>query len=59
MEHNVETAGGSVKNTENMGKRRLAYMVRKFNEGFFVLMHSKAKARWSPKSSVACASPSR
>ncbi len=38
MEHNVETAGGTLKNTERMGKRRLAYTVRKFNDGFFVLM---------------------
>lgn len=38
MEHNVETAGGSLKNTERMGKRRLAYTVRKFNDGLFVLM---------------------
>lgn len=39
MEHNVETAGGTLKNTERMGKRRLAYHVRKFNEGFYVLMN--------------------
>lgn len=38
MEHNVETAGGSLTNTDRMGKRRLAYTVRKFNDGFFVLM---------------------
>lgn len=39
MEHNVETAGGTLKNTDRMGKRRLAYHVRKFNEGFYVLMN--------------------
>lgn len=39
MEHNVETAGGTLKNTERMGKRRLAYYVRGFNEGFYVLMN--------------------
>jgi small subunit ribosomal protein S6 len=39
MEHNVETAGGTLKNTERMGKRRLAYYVRTFNEGFYVLMN--------------------
>jgi len=38
-EHNVETAGGTLKNTERMGKRRLAYQVRKFGEGFYVLMN--------------------
>ena len=38
METNVTTAGGTVKNTEKMGKRRMAYLVRKFIDGFYVLM---------------------
>jgi small subunit ribosomal protein S6 len=32
------TSGGSVKSVEKMGKRRLAYVVRRFHEGIYVLM---------------------
>jgi small subunit ribosomal protein S6 len=38
LESNVTTAGGTVKSTEKMGKRRLAYLVRRFNEGQYVLL---------------------
>ncbi len=38
LESNVTSAGGTVKNTEKMGKRRLAYLVRKFQDGFYILM---------------------
>jgi small subunit ribosomal protein S6 len=38
LESNVTTAGGTVKNTEKMGKRRLAYIVRKFQDGFYILL---------------------
>ena len=31
-------AGATVKNIERMGKRRLAYVVRKFNDGFYILL---------------------
>ena len=37
LESNVGTAGGTVKNIERMGKRRLAYTVRKFNDGMYIL----------------------
>jgi small subunit ribosomal protein S6 len=37
LEGQVGTAGGTVKNIERMGKRRLAYLVRKFHEGMYVL----------------------
>ncbi len=37
LEGNVTTAGGTVKNIERMGKRRLAYTVRKFNDGMYIL----------------------
>lgn len=37
LETQVGNAGGSVKNVERMGKRRLAYMVGKFHEGVYVL----------------------
>ena len=38
FEKNVTDGGGQVKSTEKMGRRRLAYTVRKFNDGFYVLM---------------------
>jgi small subunit ribosomal protein S6 len=38
LESNVTTAGGTVKSTEKMGKRRLAYLVRKFIDGFYILL---------------------
>ena len=37
LEGQVGTAGGAVKSVERMGKRRLAYLVRKFREGIYVL----------------------
>jgi len=37
LEGSVTSSGGTVK-TERMGKRRLAYTVRKFQEGIYVLM---------------------
>ncbi|MGA6980239.1 MAG: 30S ribosomal protein S6 [Candidatus Sulfotelmatobacter sp.] len=38
LESTVTSASGTVKNVERMGKRRLAYVVRKFREGIYVLM---------------------
>jgi small subunit ribosomal protein S6 len=38
LESQVGAAGGTVKSVERMGKRRLAYLVRKFQEGIYVLM---------------------
>lgn len=38
IEASVGNAGGTVKGSERMGKRRLAYTVRKFNEGMYVLL---------------------
>jgi small subunit ribosomal protein S6 len=40
----VTTGGGTVKTTEKMGRRRLAYTVRKFNDGFYVLLVVDAPA---------------
>jgi len=34
----VPTAGGTVKSVDKMGKRRLAYTVRGFNDGIYVLL---------------------
>jgi len=38
VESQVGTAGGTVKSVERMGKRRLAYLVRKFQDGIYVLL---------------------
>jgi len=38
LENAVTSAKGTVKSVERMGKRRLAYMVRKFREGVYILM---------------------
>jgi small subunit ribosomal protein S6 len=40
---NVTTGGGEVKSVEKMGRRRLAYTVRKFNDGFYILMNVAAQ----------------
>lgn len=40
----VTQGGGTVKSTEKMGRRRLAYTVRKFNDGFYVLLIVDAPA---------------
>jgi len=40
----VTTGGGVVKTTEKMGRRRLAYTVQKFNDGFYVLLVVEAPA---------------
>jgi len=38
LENAVTTSGGQVKNVEKMGKRRLAYTVRKFHDGLYILL---------------------
>lgn len=38
LESTVTSASGSIKSVDRMGKRRLAYMVRKFREGVYILM---------------------
>lgn len=38
FQSNVTSAGGKVLNAERMGKRRLAYYVRGFGEGTYVLL---------------------
>jgi small subunit ribosomal protein S6 len=39
---NITDGGGSIRTTEKMGRRRLAYTVRKFNDGFYVLLTIEA-----------------
>jgi small subunit ribosomal protein S6 len=36
--HTITAGGGEIKSSEKMGRRRLAYTVRKFNDGFYVLL---------------------
>ena len=38
LEAAVTSSGGQVKSMEKMGKRRLAYTVRKFHDGLFILL---------------------
>jgi small subunit ribosomal protein S6 len=38
LENQVQTAGGTVKSLERMGKRRLAYLVRNFQDGIYILL---------------------
>jgi small subunit ribosomal protein S6 len=38
LETAVSTSGGAVKSVERMGKRRLAYTVRRFHDGMYVLL---------------------
>jgi ribosomal protein S6 len=40
---NVTNGGGEVKSVEKMGRRRLAYTVRKFNDGFYILLNIAAE----------------
>jgi small subunit ribosomal protein S6 len=39
---NITNGGGEVQSVEKMGRRRLAYTVRKFNDGFYVLLNIAA-----------------
>ncbi|MFZ1929028.1 MAG: 30S ribosomal protein S6, partial [Candidatus Sulfotelmatobacter sp.] len=38
LESTVTSASGTIKAIDRMGKRRLAYMVRKFREGIYILL---------------------
>ena len=38
LESAVTSSGGQVTNVEKMGKRRLAYTVRKMNDGMYILL---------------------
>jgi small subunit ribosomal protein S6 len=39
---NITNGGGAVKTVEKMGRRKLAYTVRKFNEGNYILLTVEA-----------------
>ena len=45
LESQAANAGATVKNTERMGKRRLAYLVRKFTDGFYMLLTVEADGK--------------
>ena len=45
IESNATAAGAKLKNTERMGKRRLAYLVRNFADGFYVLLTVEADGK--------------
>src|ERR1700761_5048385 len=38
FEQTVTNGGGTVRSTEKLGKRKLAYTVRKFNDGNYILL---------------------
>ncbi len=38
LDHAVSSSGGKVHKVEKMGKRRLAYTVRKFSDGIYILL---------------------
>jgi len=42
LEAGLKHSGGTVKNVDRMGKRRLAYVVRKFHEGLYLLFTVEA-----------------
>jgi len=41
----VTSNGGEVKSVEKMGRRRLAYVVRKFQDGLYILMNVAADGK--------------
>ncbi len=43
--NNITTGGGEIKSVEKMGRRRLAYTVRKFNDGLYVLLTILAEGK--------------
>lgn len=43
LEHTITQGGGAVKSTEKLGRRKLSYMVRKFNDGNYVLLVIQAE----------------
>jgi small subunit ribosomal protein S6 len=45
FQKNITDGGGEIRSTEKMGRRRLAYTVRKFNDGFYVLLNIAAEGK--------------
>ena len=42
IETTITTGGGAIRSVEKLGRRKLAYTVRKFNDGFYVLLNVAA-----------------
>ena len=42
MEGVVSSTGGTLRKTDRMGKRRLAYLIRNYREGYYVLLDTEA-----------------
>jgi small subunit ribosomal protein S6 len=42
LEGNITQGGGTIKSMEKLGRRKLAYTVKKFNDGFYVLLTIQA-----------------
>ena len=47
LENNVASTGGTVKNIERLGKRRLAYEVRGFHDGIYVQLVRDHRQRFA------------
>ena len=45
----VSTLGGNVAEVKGLGKRKLAYPIQHFSEGYYVLLHFKLKSQASPE----------
>src|ERR1700749_98696 len=45
FEGTVTNGGGVVKSSEKWGRRKLAYTVRKFNDGFYILLTVEADGK--------------
>ena len=45
FQKNVTDGGGEIRSLEKMGRRRLAYTVRKFNDGLYVLLTIAAEGK--------------
>ncbi|HEY3989010.1 MAG TPA: 30S ribosomal protein S6 [Acidobacteriaceae bacterium] len=43
LEHTITQGGGVLKSTEKLGRRKLSYTVRKFNDGNYVLLVIQAE----------------
>jgi small subunit ribosomal protein S6 len=44
MEGVITSGGGSLRKTDRMGRRRLAYLIRRYREGQYVLLDSECDA---------------
>ena len=44
MEAIITSSGGTLRKTDRMGRRRLAYLIRRYREGQYVLLESECEA---------------